>query len=85
MEKKPHPKMLLIVTKRKDPSLNNMKGGYKSNNLKGGMTNIWKNKYWKHVAIAMQNETITTMQKKATMLQEQQQQWKEKQHQCEGK
>jgi hypothetical protein len=40
MEKKPHPKMLLIVTKRKDPSLNNMKGGYKSNNLKGGMTNI---------------------------------------------
>jgi hypothetical protein len=25
------------------------------------------------------------MQRKATMLKEQQQQWKEKQHQCEGK
>lgn len=69
MEKKPHPKMLLIVTKRKAPnfkpakckgrkrggntSLNNRKGGHRSNNVKGHMTNTWKNKYWKHVAIAI--------------------------------
>jgi hypothetical protein len=63
MEKKPHPQMLLIVTKRKAPnfkpakckgrkrggggitSLNNRKGGHRSNNVKGHMTNIWKNKY----------------------------------------